>query len=43
MDYLQLVFGVEDINCEVCGTEDWPRSPAMVLPLMWGEELPLQG
>jgi hypothetical protein len=37
---LQLVFGVED---ECCGTGGWPRSTPVLLPLMWGGELPLRG
>ena len=40
---LQLVFGVEDGCCKACGTRGWPRSTPVLLPLMWGGELPLRG
>ena len=43
LDDLQLVLGVDDTVCEVCGTEGWPRLATVLLPLMWGEELPLRG
>jgi hypothetical protein len=43
VEYLQLVFGVDDTRCEACGRGGWPRSPAVMLLLMWGEELPRGG